>query len=191
MRRLWLCRADNANERLRLADIQPILQLSAIEDIRLRLECTLILTTPDIQRMGEAWKGLRSLILYSYGSSGIPLSHLETFAQWFPVLQKFAADFDCFVDILNTCLVRSQFKSLRTLIWLNAEIMDSQIAEVAEFLAMVCGPAVEIRTTESSLNSGDILDQELPWEMGETNEEFMNRIDAFWRVHRAIKSLGW
>ncbi|KAG9041454.1 hypothetical protein FS837_012219 [Tulasnella sp. UAMH 9824] len=191
LRRLWLCRTGNDDEILRLNDTKPMLQLSAIEDIRLRVECTLILRAPDIQQMGEAWKGLRSLILYSYGSSGIPLSHLATFARWFPALQKFSGDFDCFVDIPYTEYVKSRFQSLHTLIWLNAEIMDNQIAEVAEFLAMVCGPDVEIRTSESSLNSDDILDEESPWEMGDPNEDLMDRIDAFWRVHRAIRRLGW
>ncbi|KIO26785.1 hypothetical protein M407DRAFT_23981 [Tulasnella calospora MUT 4182] len=189
VRLIW-ARSESREGTICLADMEPILKLFVIEDIRLWLGCKLELKVRDIQLMGQAWRGLKSLILLP-AAPGIPLPHLATFAQWFPVLQQFAARFDCEVDPPSADEVPSRFKSLRRLILLDAEIPDWQLPYVAEFLVVVCGPKVEvISTTEySSLDGITFLDDLEAWEVGYEDEELQARMDAFYRVHEAIKKM--
>ncbi|KAG8923295.1 hypothetical protein FRC01_012926 [Tulasnella sp. 417] len=192
LRRVWLTRTggDLGNETICLADIEPMLQLTAIEDVRLWLDGKLELKAGDVRQMGQAWQGLTSLILCPDRGLGIPLRHLAAFAQWFPALQRFAARFDCPEDIPSVDEVQSRFKNLRRLTWLDAQIMDEQLPEVAEFLAVVLGPEVELRLNEYGLDAEEVLDDMLPWEAGYEDDELGDRIDAFYRVHKAIKRMG-
>ncbi|KAG8923292.1 hypothetical protein FRC01_012923 [Tulasnella sp. 417] len=190
LRCVWLTRtgSDLWDETISLADIEPMLQLTVIEDIRLWLEGKLELTPLDIRQMGQAWLGLTSLILHPYGGPGIPLPHLATFAQWFPALQRFAASFDCPEDIPSADEVSSRFKSLFRLTWLHAQIADSQRvrARVAEFLAVVLGPKAELRFRKYGPDSYQTLNEVSPWEAGSGNKELQDLIDAFYRVRKAI-----
>ncbi|KIO26782.1 hypothetical protein M407DRAFT_7665 [Tulasnella calospora MUT 4182] len=102
--RLIRSESEPRGESICLTDIEPMLQLSVAEDIRLWLKCRLELKSTDIQQMGQAWKGLTSLALHS-GEPGIPLPHLVTFAQWFPALEqvgirKYGLDSGGFLDDL-------------------------------------------------------------------------------------------
>ncbi|KAG8922674.1 hypothetical protein FRC00_007141, partial [Tulasnella sp. 408] len=170
---------------IRLRDMEPVLQLSAIEDIRLWLGCGLELEVRDIQQMGQAWKGLTSLVLLSK-EPDIPLPRLVTFAQWLPRLQQLAAHFDCSAHIPSADEVPSRFRSLQRLTLLDAEIAYWRLPHMAELLVVICGPNVEIRTTEYSegnLNSLTFLhDQEL-WKLGYEDLELRARMDAFYRVY--------
>ncbi|KAG8915524.1 hypothetical protein FRC01_003627, partial [Tulasnella sp. 417] len=191
LRCIWLTRTgyDLYDETICLADIQPMLQLTVIEEIRFWHEGKLELTAPDIRQMGQAWQGLTSLMLHPDGEPGIPLSQLATFAQWFPALQRFAARFDCAEYTLSAYEVPSRFKSLRRLTWFDAKIADSQRFRVAEFLAAVLGPDVELGIREFGLDSFDALEEALDWEIGSGSEKFRDLIDAFYQVHEAISKM--
>lgn len=179
-------------ETIRLADIEPILQLSAVEDIRLWLECNLELDVRDIQQMGQAWRGLKSLFLHPNEGRGIPLPRLVEFAQSFPALQRFAALFDCSEYIPTAYEVPSRFKSLRRLILLGVWIADDAIPGVAEFLAMVCGPFVKVEIGRYGLDSFEIFDEEWDWDIGDIVHEeggIRDRMDAFYRAQEAIQRM--
>ncbi|KAG9047299.1 hypothetical protein FS837_002607 [Tulasnella sp. UAMH 9824] len=176
-------------ESISLTDMEPMLQLTVIEDIGLWLECKLELKVRDIQQMGQAWSALRSLILFPDDGHGIPLPHLITFAEWFPVLQRFAARFDCSADIPSANEVPLRFKSLRRLKWFGARISDSQRLRVAEFLAVVCGPNVEIGISRYGLHISEIPDEMSPWGAGSEDAGLRHWIDAFRRVHEAINRI--
>ncbi|KAG8922675.1 hypothetical protein FRC00_007142 [Tulasnella sp. 408] len=174
---------------IRLADMEPVLQLSAIEDIGLWLGCGLELEVRDIQQMGQAWKGLTSLILLSK-EPGIPLPHLVTFAQWLPLLQQLAAHFDCSAHIPSANKAPSRFRSLQRLTLLDAEIEDWQLPHMAELLVAVCGPKAEIRVTrEDTLGAPAFLHGQGLWKLGDENQELRARMDAFYRVYTAMKRL--
>ncbi|KAG8897074.1 hypothetical protein FRC00_004850 [Tulasnella sp. 408] len=194
LRCIWLSRSGSPfeEETICLADIEPMLQLPVVEDIRLWTECKLELEARDIQHMGQAWKGLKSLILCPSQGHGIPLPHLVTFAQWFPALQHFTAPFDCSEYIPTADKVSWRFKSLRRLTLLDVWIHDD-IRWMAEFLAMVCGPEVKITIREYNLGSEEILDDEAFSETrwpGAENEALRERMDAFYRVQESIKRMG-
>ncbi|KAG8948231.1 hypothetical protein FRC00_008685, partial [Tulasnella sp. 408] len=173
-------------EEIYLTDMEPMLQLPVVEDIRLWLSCRLELRSIDIQQMGQAWKGLTSLILRSR-KPGIPLPHLATFAQWFPALQQFAARFNCSEYIPSADEVPSRFKSLRILTLLDVWITDYQMPRIAEFLAIVCGPKVEVRIDRYCPDSGGFIDEVLPWQTGCEDAKLRDRMDAFYRVQEAVK----
>ncbi|KAG8948230.1 hypothetical protein FRC00_008684, partial [Tulasnella sp. 408] len=176
-------------ESIRPTDMEPMLQLTHVEDIGLWLKCKLELEVRDIQQMGQAWKGLRSLILFPEDGHGILLPHLITFAEWFPVLQRLAAHFDCSADIPSANEVPSRFKSLRRLKLFGARIAESQRLRVAEFLAMVCGPNVGIGISRYSLDTSKIHDEMSPWEASYEDAWLRQWIDAFYRVHEAINRM--
>ncbi|KAG9047298.1 hypothetical protein FS837_002606 [Tulasnella sp. UAMH 9824] len=174
---------------IRLTDMDPVLQLSAIEDIRLWLGCGLELEVRDIQQMGQAWNGLTSLILLPEGP-GIPLPRLVTLAQWLPLLQQLAAHFDCSEHIPSADDVPSRFGSLHRLTLLDVELEDWQMPLMAELLVVVCGPKVEVRFTRVySLDPGTFLDDLRLWEVGSEDRELRDRMDAFHRVYRAMKRM--
>ncbi|KAG8923294.1 hypothetical protein FRC01_012925 [Tulasnella sp. 417] len=191
LRRVWLARTgvDWGDETICIEDIEPMLQLTLIEDARLWLEGRLKLTAPDIRQMGQAWQGLTSLILYPDEGPGVPLPDLATFAQWFPALQRFAAPFDCAGYIPSADEVSSRFKNLRRLTWLRGQIGDTQRLRVAEFLAVVLGPTAELRIRQYGLDPDEALDETSPWEVGFENKELRDLIDVFYRVHGAINRI--
>ncbi|KAG8897020.1 hypothetical protein FRC00_004923 [Tulasnella sp. 408] len=194
LRCVGLSRLGNGfkEETIRLADIEPILQLSAVEDIRLWLECNLELDVRDIQQMGQAWKGLRSLFLHPSEGWGIPLPRLVAFAQWFPVLQRLAAPFDCYEYIPTANEVSSRFQSLRRLVLLGVSIADDAMPRIAEFLAMVCGPSVNVQIGLYSLESFEIFDEEWDWAIGDFAHEeggIRDRMHAFYRAQEAIQRM--
>ncbi|KAG8946242.1 hypothetical protein FRC04_011988 [Tulasnella sp. 424] len=150
-------------ETMGLADIEPLLQLSALEDVGLWLESKLHLDTQDIQRMGQAWRRVASLILYSDQGSQFDPCHLLTFAESFPALENLAAPFDCVGDIPNTNAVPSRFKSLRRLTLLDAHAPDGIIQPLAEFLARICGPEVTVVLSNYGPDSCQALECEFDW----------------------------
>ncbi|KAG8923296.1 hypothetical protein FRC01_012927, partial [Tulasnella sp. 417] len=184
--RLIRSASEPHRESISLDDIEPLLQLSIIEDIRLWLRCRLELKGTHIQQMGQAWQGLTSLILRS-SEPGIPLAHLIAFAQWFPALQKFAARLDCSGYIPSADEVPSRFKSLCTLTFLDVWITEDRMLRMAEFLAMVCGPRVRVRAHTYGLDSGGFLHDVFPWETGHEDAKLREWLDAFYRVQEAIK----
>ncbi|KAG9050180.1 hypothetical protein FS837_007078 [Tulasnella sp. UAMH 9824] len=184
--------AGFGEETIRLADVEPLLQLSAIEDIRLWFECNLELEVRDIQQMGQAWKGLTSLFLYSSEGQGIPIARLVAFAEWFPALQRFAADFDCSKYIPTAYEVPCRFKRLRRLILLGVWIADDATSRIAEFLAMVCGPNVNVAVGLYGLDSFEIFDEEWDWMIGDYAHEvggIRERMDAFYRAQEGIQRM--
>ncbi|KAG8915525.1 hypothetical protein FRC01_003628 [Tulasnella sp. 417] len=191
LRRVWLTRTGDGleDETTTLVDIKPMLQLTVIEDIRLWLEGELELTALDIRHMGQAWQGLASLILHPGGGPGIPLLHLTTFAQWFPGLERFAAPFDCTGYIPSADEVPSRFQSLCRLTWYRGQVADAQRLRVAEFLAVVLRPKVELRLRMYGLDSYEALMEMSPWEAGSRNKELQDLIDAFYRVRKAVNMM--
>ncbi|KIO26784.1 hypothetical protein M407DRAFT_23980 [Tulasnella calospora MUT 4182] len=160
--RLIRAELEPKKESIFMTDIEPMLQLSVAEDIRLWLECRLELKSTDIQQMGQAWKGLTSLALYS-GEPGIPLPHLVKFAQWFPALEQLAARFDCSEYIPSADEVTSRFKTLRILTFMDG--WNGQASRMAEFLVLVCGPRVVV-THKYGLSYDRFLDDTFLWETG-------------------------
>lgn len=188
VRLIWTT-SGSSEGTIRLTDMEPLLQLSVIEDIRLWLGCGLELEVRDIQQMGQAWKGLTSLILVPEGP-GIPLPRLVTFAQWLPLLQQLAAHFDCSEHIPSADEVPSRFRNLHTLTLLDAEIGDGQLSHMAELLVVVCGPKVEVRVTwEYSVDPDTFLHDPGLWKAGYEDQELRARMDAFYRVYKAMKRM--
>ncbi|KAG9041455.1 hypothetical protein FS837_012220 [Tulasnella sp. UAMH 9824] len=189
VRLIWSTSESPIEGPIRLTDMEPVFQLSDIEDFRLWLGCGLELEVRDIQQMGQAWKGLTSLILLLEGP-GIPLPRLVTFAQWLPLLQQLAAHFDCSEHIPSADEVPSRFRSLHRLILLDAEIEDWQMPLMAELLVVVCGPKVEVRVTRDYSRDPHTFLHDLElWKAGSEDQELRDRMGAFCRVHRAMKRM--
>ncbi|KAG8922125.1 hypothetical protein FRC01_014451 [Tulasnella sp. 417] len=186
LRRVWIVQTEPDNETIFLADIELMLQLTVVEDIRLWLEGELELTALDIRQMGQAWQGLRSLMLHPDGGPGIPLPQLATFAEWFWALERFAARFHCAEYTFSAAEVPYRFESLRRLTWLDAIIAYPEWSRVAEFLAAVLGPEVELGIREFHLGSDDAFDETSPWEVGSGSEKFRDLVGAFYQAHEAI-----
>ncbi|KAG8984771.1 hypothetical protein FRB90_005120, partial [Tulasnella sp. 427] len=145
------------------ADIEALLQLSDLEDVKIWLDCPLKLKISDIQHMGQAWRQLKSLIL-SYKQPGIPLSRLITFANSFLSLELLFATFDWDSEPPSAMDVPCRFASLRILTILGAEaIINIDMLRIAEFLSMICGPRVKIRVSRFGLDSLDLFDVDEAW----------------------------
>ncbi|KAG8987262.1 hypothetical protein FRB90_003494, partial [Tulasnella sp. 427] len=172
------------DETLTKADIESLYQLPLVEELKLWLDCKLLLEVQDIQQMGQAWSRLTSLILYSSTEPGIPLSYLTSFAQWLPLLERLAARFDCTGSVPSADAVAHRFNSLKLLIIIWDQNPPNNSATLAEFLSMVCGPEVDLRVTSTGLRAADVLKGQWNWEFSDkrANKDFLIRMKRMYRV---------
>ncbi|KIO26781.1 hypothetical protein M407DRAFT_234238 [Tulasnella calospora MUT 4182] len=175
-------------ETMRLADIKPLLQLSEVKDLKLCSDRQLHLEVQEIQKMGQAWTGLMSLILHSGSGPGIPLSYLNTFAASLPALERLAVTLNLSGEIPPSTSVPSRFKSLHKLLLLDAKLPVDGTPRIAEFLAMVCEPRVSVGISLDPLVLDDVLNGHWTWEVGASWKirEVQCWMDAFYRVQESI-----
>lgn len=126
--------------------IEPLLQFTRLSRLGIYSSNTVELTPNIIARMANAWKGLMELELSmrarKYAGGG--LRHLADFALGFLALTTLAVPL-YFRELPATEHLTSSFRSLTALDVGSPRLESGHVQPVAEFLAALCPPGVEIR----------------------------------------------
>ncbi|KIO26773.1 hypothetical protein M407DRAFT_23968 [Tulasnella calospora MUT 4182] len=176
---------DNG-ETLTFDDVEPLLRCRRLEDVRIWGDTLQPFEEEDIGRIGCAWPRLTTLVIGSRAEpaqdTGAPILRLMDYAWHLPTLRRLACRFDCSERIPSAGQVIARFKHLRILGLEESIIPSGRLTFVAEFLSMVCGPAVKFTSSVNSWFSDRAFEDRDGWAEPDEWNQVETMIQAIHRV---------
>ncbi|KAG8897019.1 hypothetical protein FRC00_004922 [Tulasnella sp. 408] len=190
LRHLMLNRwCDRLDEVVDAADLAPLFDCPFLEHITLWFNAGLELDDQGIRSMGCVWTSLETLVLQTEGFKITPMSCLVAFAESFPALRRLECPFDRSGGLPSTNEVTARFRSLRQLVLIGDWIQVDEMPSVAEFLARVCSPEVQVNISLICIPYYNTSPEE---EMVLEGSDHQTRAIRHWMgiFHRAQEGLG-
>lgn len=132
--------------------ISPLLQLNQLQCLRIVHARLVSFEVEDVESMGSAWPHLRVLHLSEGLASGYMMKSqiwvLQTIAEKLPNLEELGQCFST-IDIPNPDEPETVFHKLRILDVGYSRVSEEAIGSLAEFLAVMCPPGIEIKVSPS------------------------------------------